>query len=62
MNAELQKKLLIAQCQSMATLLDDRLKDENPWTSFPFDSLDIPDLAKTKNLMHELLYAPPSRN
>lgn len=62
MNAELQKNLLIAQCQSMATLLSDRLKDENPWANFPFDSLDIVDLAKTKSLMHELLYAPPSRN
>lgn len=62
MNAELQKKLLIAQCQSMATLLSDRLRDENPWASFPFDGLDVADLAKTKNLMHELLYAPPSRN
>lgn len=62
MTPELQKKSFVAQCQSMSVLLADRLKDENPWANFPFDELDVTDLAKVKNLMHELLYAPPPRN
>lgn len=61
MNIDLQKELLVAQCHSMALLLNGRLGDENPWALIEYNEYDIADLAAIKKLMHELLYAPPGR-
>lgn len=53
--------LLLAQCQSMSILLNERLGDENPWSRVIWKDLDETELAQSKRLMHELLYAPPSK-
>lgn len=60
--AEHQDILLIAQCRSMSLLLNERLGDENPWADVDFNALTPPELAQSKKLMHELLYAPPPRS
>jgi len=62
MNSDSQQPLLLAQCQSMVILLDSRLGQLNPWRNVNLESYSASDLADVRKLMHELLYAPPSRS
>jgi len=62
MDTSVRKSFLIAECQSMQTMLTERLGTNHPWMNIDIVALTDVELESARRLMHELLYAPPPRS
>lgn len=56
-----ERLLILAQIRSMISLIIERMGSD-PYSGIDLDQLTIADLSTLRRQLHEILYAPPSRN